>query len=1232
MLTRSNRFSTGLRASHSFVTSPIFYANAEPHIGHAYTALLCDTAHRWNKLKNPSNLAIFSIGTDEHGSKIFRAAQNAGKGPKQFCDEVSAKFQKLFEKLEISHTHFIRTTDKSHQKAVQQFWRNLRDRGHIYKSTYSGYYSIVDECFVPENEVMESKIDGKPVKVTKSSMTAVEWIEEENYMFRLSNFRSRICDWIENQDVIVPEKYVQTAQNSLEMDEDLSISRTSSRLSWGIPVPDDPSQTVYVWLDALVNYLSVSGWPSSSSAWPPTCQVIGKDIVKFHLFYWPAFLLAADLPLPSKFLVHGHWLVNNVKMSKSLGNVVSPISAIEEFSTEGLRYFLLKNGNPSDDSNFNSSSCLETINSDMVNNFGNLLNRSTIDKMNSTNTYPCLKITELDSDVVDSSQNLIQMLQEAREKCVSLYDEMMYYKVIENLMAIMKEANRVFQLNQPWKHQENEKKLESIMFITYETLRVVSVLIQPIVPKMAKFSLDRLGIPSNERNLENAQFGVYDGGKLGENSGMSGDKQEEISEEVLRRKQLIVRNLQESLGVDKLVKQLATDGKIPHLYWGTATTGKPHVGYLVPMRKIADFLSAGLKVTILFADLHAYLDNMKSTWELLENRVVYYENVIKALLQSLDVPIDRLHFVKGTTFQLSREYTNDVLRLSAQVSQRDALKAGAEVVKQVASPLLSGLLYPLLQALDEQYLKVDGQFGGVDQRKIFILAEEQLPKLKLGKRWHLMNPMVPGLTGTKMSSSEEDSKIDVLDESAKVRAKIAGAACSRDQPDNGVLAFYNYVLFPIVSPEAIKIANNEFFDFDALKSAYLEGKIDENALKDYLSDFLVNLLEKVQTRCDNDVVRNAKEKGYQTVVNVESTPKSEKVIVKLNEEQTKWLEELSRDSQIICPEHLNSTLGNVSTSKPLRIAFVCHAKGRFHLGFVSGLLKMKKLIASGVPVDATVLISDIEAYLDNEKVAWGAIDARAIYYREMLASILKQLKLESNVKIQIASEIDGYFSSQYVLDFYKMASAVTRDETTVCEGTSLSGNLVPLMYALNAKLVKPDVLLIGEDAENIAILSEKLLKFVGQNSVPHVTVPQIPGCDGKKMGCSSPDFLLDPLDTPKQTKTKIARSFCEPANLEGNVAMKFAKLVVFPILDGAELKIARTEENGGDVIAKNYSELEHEFLVGSNPKFPLHPGDLKNSVVSVINGLFDGVRAEFADKTRMKIVTDAFSTSKGKKK
>lgn len=271
---------------------------------------------------------------------------------------------------------------------------------------------------------------------------------------------------------------------------------------------------------------------------------------------------------------------------------------------------------------------------------------------------------------------------------------------------------------------------------------------------------------------------------------------------------LITRNLQETLGQDRLKEILAKrDLKV---YWGTAPTGKPHIAYFTPMLKLADFLSAGCEVTVLFANIHAYLDNMKAPWELIHKRSAYYEAIIKALLTSIGVPIEKLRFVLGSDYQLSEKYILDVFKMSAMVSEHDAKKAGSEVVKQVESPALSGLIYPGMQALDEHFLDADAQFGGVDQRKIFTFAEKYMPILGYKKAIHLMNPMVPGLSGSKMSSSEEDSKIDLLEEEKVILSKIKKAHCAEGEVEgNGILAFLKNILFPVL---ALKERNGVFGD------------------------------------------------------------------------------------------------------------------------------------------------------------------------------------------------------------------------------------------------------------------------------------------------------------------------------------------------------------------------------------------------------------------------------------
>ncbi|XP_061521494.1 tyrosine--tRNA ligase, cytoplasmic [Phycodurus eques] len=331
---------------------------------------------------------------------------------------------------------------------------------------------------------------------------------------------------------------------------------------------------------------------------------------------------------------------------------------------------------------------------------------------------------------------------------------------------------------------------------------------------------------------------------------------------------LITRNLQEVLGEDRL--RLVLQEREVSVYWGTATTGKPHVGYFVPMSKIADFLKAGCEVTVLFADLHAFLDNMKAPWELLDLRTKYYQEIIKAMLESIGVPLEKLKFVKGTEYQLSREYTLDVYRMSSMMTEHDAKKAGAEVVKQVEHPLLSGLLYPGLQALDEEYLKADAQFGGVDQRKIFTLAEKYLPYLGYAKRAHLMNPMIPGLTGTKMSSSEEESKIDLLDSKEDLKKKLKKAFCEPGNiQNNGVLAFVNYVLFPLHGGFSVKRdakwgGDKVYTAFEEVEKDFAEELIHPGDLKASVEEALNELMDPIRKKFQSAELRKLNHSAYPT--------------------------------------------------------------------------------------------------------------------------------------------------------------------------------------------------------------------------------------------------------------------------------------------------------------------------------------------------------------------------------
>ncbi|MBT3304503.1 tyrosine--tRNA ligase [Candidatus Woesearchaeota archaeon] len=329
---------------------------------------------------------------------------------------------------------------------------------------------------------------------------------------------------------------------------------------------------------------------------------------------------------------------------------------------------------------------------------------------------------------------------------------------------------------------------------------------------------------------------------------------------------LITRNLQEVVGNDELKTLL--DERDLKVYIGMATTGRIHTGYLIPLTKISDFLKAGCKVTILLADIHAFLDNMKSTWEQLELRTQYYEFIIKEALKSLGASVEKLNFVRGSSFQLEKDYTLDMYKIAALSSTRDCTRAGAEVVKQVESPKLSGLIYPILQSLDEQYLDVDAQFGGVDQRKIFMFAREFLPQIGYKKRIHLMNPMLPGLSGGKMSSSEAASKIDLFDSAEDVKKKLNKAFCEEGKvEDNGVLAFARSVVFPnkstllIERPEKFG-GNLEFSTYDELEKAFVAKDLHPMDLKQAIAKEINVILDPIRAAYDKnkamkEIVKNA---------------------------------------------------------------------------------------------------------------------------------------------------------------------------------------------------------------------------------------------------------------------------------------------------------------------------------------------------------------------------------------
>lgn len=534
-----------------YITTPIFYVNASPHLGHLYSAVIADCLHRWKLLQGFGSR--FATGTDEHGLKIQQAAEAAGKDPLSFCTEVSERFKNLFSSCSISFTDYIRTTEQRHRRAVEHFWSVLWNKGLIYKGSYEGWYSTQDESFLTPSQVGDVlDPSGKEVKVSLESGHKVEWMKEENYMFRLSSFRSRLLDWlVKNPGAIQPGRFQQDVLQWLQEDlPDLSVSRQRSRLQWGIPVPGDPEQTIYVWLDALVNYLTVVDYPESHEQWWLAAHhVIGKDILKFHAIYWPAFLLGAGLPLPRVIHVHSHWTVGGRKMSKSLGNVVDPLQHSQMFTNDGMRYFLLRQGVPDTDCDYSDDKVIKLLNAELADSLGGLLNRCTAPALNPAQVYPafCHQAfpREQRGRAVAEDHRMVAAVRSLPTVVERHYESMQVYKALEAISACVRQTNGFLQRHTPWKLDRRDAKdrrwLDTILHVSLECLRIYGTLLQPVVPDISNRLLTRIGVKPHERSWKDLDFlqrylgrdCPFEGRLLGSDSGLlfsrlesqSGDKQ-----------------------------------------------------------------------------------------------------------------------------------------------------------------------------------------------------------------------------------------------------------------------------------------------------------------------------------------------------------------------------------------------------------------------------------------------------------------------------------------------------------------------------------------------------------------------------------------------------------------------------------------------------------------------------------------------------------------------------------
>ena len=479
-----------------YITTPIYYPSGKPHMGHAYSSIIADFFARFKSIDDYK--VHFLTGTDEHGLKIQRSAEKAGKKPKEFCDQISQTFKDLSKTLNLSNTDFIRTTEDRHKKTVQHLWSLLEKNDDIYLSNYSGWYSVSDEAFYNEDEIEE--IDGK--KIAKSSKSNVEWIEEESYFFRLSKWQKPLLEFYENNpDFILPEsrknEVISFVKSGLK---DLSVSRKT--FTWGIPVPSNDKHIIYVWLDALTNYLSALNYPDTNDElfkkfWPASIHLIGKDILRFHAVYWPAFLLAAKIELPKKVYGHGWILSGEEKMSKSKGNILDPLKIIEEYGLDPLRYYLVKEVSFGNDGNISQDRLEDCINSDLANNYGNLCQRVTAFAMKNCDGKIPAKI-----DFQPDDLKILNKFQENLDTIRSKINEQNINFYIDFIVNSLFDANKYFNDQEPWKKKDNLIRLNTIVYTTLEIVRKISFLLYPIIPETSLKALKIFNLSEKDIKLE----------------------------------------------------------------------------------------------------------------------------------------------------------------------------------------------------------------------------------------------------------------------------------------------------------------------------------------------------------------------------------------------------------------------------------------------------------------------------------------------------------------------------------------------------------------------------------------------------------------------------------------------------------------------------------------------------------------------------------------------------------
>jgi methionyl-tRNA synthetase len=480
-----------------YVTTAISYPNGAPHIGHAYEMIATDAIARFKRLEGRE--VYFLTGTDEHGIKMVQTAAAQGITPRELADKNSAEFRKLADVLNISNDDFIRTTEERHHKSSQAIWSKMAGstNGDIFQSTYKGWYSVRDEAYFDEDELTEK--DGKRFA---PSGAEVNWVEEPTYFFRLSAYQQKLLDLYEaNPDFIAPKErrneIISFVRGGLQ---DLSISRTT--FDWGIPVPDAPGHVMYVWVDALTNYITGLGFPDEQSElfqkfWPADLHVIGKDIIRFHTVYWPAFLMSAGLPVQHRVFAHGFLTVDGQKMSKSLGNVIDPFELVEEFGADAVRYFFLREVSFGNDGDYSNDKLINRVNADLANNLGNLAQRS-LSMINKN----CEGRVPQFGHATAADEALEREVGEAIQAAQKAMDEQLIHEATGALVAALSSANNYFAAQEPWALKKTDpERMATVLYRTTDTVRRLTIPMLAFVPESAARLLDQLAVPEEDRIL-----------------------------------------------------------------------------------------------------------------------------------------------------------------------------------------------------------------------------------------------------------------------------------------------------------------------------------------------------------------------------------------------------------------------------------------------------------------------------------------------------------------------------------------------------------------------------------------------------------------------------------------------------------------------------------------------------------------------------------------------------------